>query len=143
MKYKPLLVAALCSALLLQPVAASAQSQGQDGPFPDAQGGPPPGGFPPGGPPPGGFPPGGFPPGGPPPGGFPPGGPPPGAGPVGMKGPATLTAPADSKLLGTKWSDATKLPDFFSGNWQSVTSFLDRDVKTPLTPKAKAYAEIL
>jgi len=43
--------------------------------------------------------------------------------------------------MGTKWSDAAKLPDFFSGNWQSVTSFLDRNVTTPLTPKAKAYAE--
>jgi hypothetical protein len=116
MKHKHLFVAAMCSAMLLQPVAAQSQ----------AQAGPPPGGFPPGGPPPG---------------GFPPGGPPPGAGPTGLKGPATLTAPANSKALGTKWTDIKKLPNFFSGNWQSVTSFLDRDVKTPLTPKAKAYAD--
>lgn len=46
-----------------------------------------------------------------------------------------------STALGSKWSDVTKLPDFFAGNWQSVTSFLDREPKTPLTAKAKAYAD--
>lgn len=120
MNFKSLRIAALCSVAFAQAaftvVDASAQPQGT----------PPAGAFPPGGPPPG---------------GFPPGGPPPGLGPVGKKGPATLTAPANSKALGTKWSDITKLPDFFSGNWQSVTSFLDANVSTPLTPKAKAYAD--
>ena len=78
-------------------------------------------------------------PGPPPPGAL--GGPPPGAGPTGKKGPATLTAPPGTTALGSNWADVAKMPDFFSGNWQSVTSFLDREPKTPLTPKAKAYAE--
>lgn len=115
---QPLVLAALCSAMLALP-AAAAPLQAQGGPPPGMPPGPPPGGFPPGAP----------------------GGPPPGGGPVGKKGPATLTAPASSTALGTKWSDAAKLPDFFTGNWQSVTSFLDRNVTTPLTPKAQAYAK--
>ena len=43
--------------------------------------------------------------------------------------------------VGSKWEDVTKLPDFFTGNWQSMQSFLDKNTTTPLTPKAKAYAE--
>ena len=43
--------------------------------------------------------------------------------------------------LGSSWADVTKLPDFFTGNWQSVTSFLDRNPTTPLTTKAKAHAD--
>jgi len=52
--------------------------------------------------------------------------------------PNTLSPP--STAIGSKWSDVEKLPDFWTGNWQSVTSFLDREPKTPLTVKAKAYA---
>lgn len=88
--------------------------------------------------------------------GFAQSGPPPGPGPGSGPGPggaqdrpteipmpaaAPNTMQPPSTALGSKWSDVTKLPDFFSGNWQSVTSFLDREPKTPLTPKAKAYAE--
>lgn len=54
---------------------------------------------------------------------------------------AMLALPAAAEPLGSNWADVTKLPDFFTGNWQSVTSFLDRETKTPLTPKAKAYAD--
>ena len=46
---------------------------------------------------------------------------------------------ASAEPLGSSWSDVTKLPDFFSGNWQSVTSFLDNPTKTPFTPEAQAY----
>lgn len=53
----------------------------------------------------------------------------------------TLPAVAVAEPVGSSWSDVTKLPDFFTGNWQSITSFLDRDTKAPLTPKAKAYAD--
>jgi hypothetical protein len=43
--------------------------------------------------------------------------------------------------LGSSWADVTKVPDFFTGNWQSITSFLDSNTHTPLTPQAKAYAD--
>jgi hypothetical protein len=78
-------------------------------------------------------------PGPPPPGAR--GGPPPGGGPTGKKGPATLTSPPGTTALGSHWADVAKMPDFFSGSWQSVTSFLDKEPKAPLTPKAKAYAD--
>ncbi|TPG54296.1 hypothetical protein EAH76_06345 [Sphingomonas glacialis] len=52
-----------------------------------------------------------------------------------------LPSVATAEPIGSSWADVTKLPDFFTGNWQSVTSFLDREPKTPLTPKAKAYAD--
>jgi hypothetical protein len=52
-----------------------------------------------------------------------------------------LPATAVAEPLGSSWADVTKLPDFFTGNWQSITSFLDREPKTPLTPKAKAYVD--
>jgi hypothetical protein len=56
---------------------------------------------------------------------------------------AMLSLPSVSvaEPIGSTWSDVTKLPDLFTGNWQSVTSFLDSQPKTPLTPKAKAYAD--
>ena len=85
---------------------------------------------------------------GPPPG--PPGSPAPGSSAQGalerptaipMQAPSPNTMQPASTALGSKWSDVTKLPDFFAGNWQSVTSFLDREPKTPLTAKAKAYAD--
>lgn len=41
--------------------------------------------------------------------------------------------------LGSRWTDITKLPDFFTGNWQSRTSFLDNPSNVPLTDQAKAY----
>ena len=47
--------------------------------------------------------------------------------------------PAVAEPLGTTWADVTKLPDFFGGNWQSVTSFLDNPVDDPYTDKAKDY----
>ena len=49
-----------------------------------------------------------------------------------------LTAVA-AEPLGSSWTDVTKLPDFFTGNWQSRTSFLDTPSNVPLTDKAKAY----
>jgi hypothetical protein len=41
--------------------------------------------------------------------------------------------------LGSRWADVTKLPDFFTGNWQSRSSFLDTPTGTPFTAQAKAY----
>jgi hypothetical protein len=41
--------------------------------------------------------------------------------------------------LGSNWSDVAKLPDFFTGNWQSVTSFLDNPTNVPFTAQAEAY----
>jgi hypothetical protein len=46
---------------------------------------------------------------------------------------------AAAEPLGSKWSDISKLPDFFSGNWQSMSSFLDNPSKVPLTAAAQAY----
>jgi len=44
--------------------------------------------------------------------------------------------------IGSKWADATKLPDFFSGNWESRTSFLDSSkTAVPFTPQAQAYVD--
>ncbi|MBB4199843.1 hypothetical protein CCR94_15505 [Rhodoblastus sphagnicola] len=53
---------------------------------------------------------------------------------------ALLALPAAAaEPLGSSWADVTKMPDFFTGNWQSVTSFLDNPTNTPLTPQAQAY----
>ena len=41
--------------------------------------------------------------------------------------------------LGSSWTHVTKLPDFFTGNWQSRASFLDHPSKVPFTDQAKAY----
>ena len=46
---------------------------------------------------------------------------------------------AAAEPLGSSWADVTRLPDFFTGNWQSVTSFLDHPSKVPLTAEAQAY----
>lgn len=44
--------------------------------------------------------------------------------------------------LGSKWADVTKLPDFFSGNWESRTSFLDTAAAAvPYTAEAQAYVD--
>ena len=48
--------------------------------------------------------------------------------------PAVAAAP-----LGSSWADITKLPDFFTGNWQSMSSFLDNPTKVPFTAQAQAY----
>ena len=52
-----------------------------------------------------------------------------------------LTLPATAvEPLGSKWSDVTKLPDFFSGNWESRASFLDTSASAvPFTAQAQAY----
>jgi hypothetical protein len=52
-------------------------------------------------------------------------------------GNARLAAAAES--LGSSWSDVTRLPDFFTGNWQSTTSFLDNPSNVPFTANAQAY----
>jgi hypothetical protein len=44
--------------------------------------------------------------------------------------------------LGSKWADVTKLPDFFSGNWESRASFLDNaEAAVPYTAQAQAYVD--
>lgn len=48
-------------------------------------------------------------------------------------------APAAAEPMGTTWADAPRLPDFFNGDWQSVTTFLDNPVDVELTDQAKAY----
>lgn len=56
--------------------------------------------------------------------------------------PAAAESPkskATTESLGSKWSDVAELPDFFTGNWQSITSFLDYPSKHPFTDKAKAH----
>jgi hypothetical protein len=53
---------------------------------------------------------------------------------------ATLALPAAAaEPLGSSWADATKLPDFFTGNWQSMSSFLDNPSNVPFTARAQAY----
>ena len=53
---------------------------------------------------------------------------------------ALLALPAvAAEPLGSKWSDIAKLPDFFSGSWQSKASFLDNPTDTPFTAQAKEY----
>ncbi|EIZ77198.1 hypothetical protein WSK_4190 [Novosphingobium sp. Rr 2-17] len=52
-----------------------------------------------------------------------------------------LPSVAAADPLGSTWADVTKLPDFFTGNWQSVTTFLDNPNDVPLTPKAKEHVK--
>jgi hypothetical protein len=53
---------------------------------------------------------------------------------------ALLALPAvAAEPPGSSWADATRLPDYFSGNWQSVTGFLDNPVDAPFTARAQAY----
>ena len=47
--------------------------------------------------------------------------------------------PAAAKPRGSSWADVTKLPDFFTGNWQSMTTFLDNPSNVPFTAKAQAH----
>lgn len=54
---------------------------------------------------------------------------------------ALLASPAAAAPVGSNWADVTKIPDFFTGNWQSVTTFLDNPTNTPLTPQAQAYIQ--
>lgn len=97
-----------------------------------AQPAPPLGGMP--APPPGGLP-------ALPPGGFPAMPPVPPAPPVGAV-PRADPAPGitSAKPLGSTWGDVARMPDFFSGNWMNMQSFLDKTNDTPLTPAAKAHA---
>jgi hypothetical protein len=45
-----------------------------------------------------------------------------------------------AEALGSSWADATKLPDFFTGNWESRESFLDSSAsEVPYTAQAQAY----
>ncbi|WP_353228744.1 hypothetical protein [Novosphingobium sp.] len=53
--------------------------------------------------------------------------------------PAAAETAAPAAPTGSTWAEVTKLPDFFSGNWQSVTSFLDHPVDAPYTDEAQAY----
>lgn len=52
-----------------------------------------------------------------------------------------LTAVA-AEPLGSSWTDVTKLPDFFTGNWQSRTSFLDNPSNVPLRPPRLMFRSI-
>jgi len=53
--------------------------------------------------------------------------------------PAPAPVAATAAPLGSRWEDVAKMPDFFTGNWQSITSFLDSPSKTPVTPQAQAH----
>jgi hypothetical protein len=49
---------------------------------------------------------------------------------------------AAAQPLGSKWADVTKLPNFFSGNWESRASFLDTSAAAvPYTAQAQAYVD--
>ncbi len=48
------------------------------------------------------------------------------------------SAPAEHPL-GSSWADVTAMPDFFTGNWQSRTTFLDHPSDVLLTPEAQEY----
>jgi hypothetical protein len=54
---------------------------------------------------------------------------------------AMLALPAvAAEPLGSSWTDVTKLPDFFTGNWESRESFLDSSsAAVPFTAQAQAY----
>lgn len=52
---------------------------------------------------------------------------------------AMLALPAAAEPLGSSWADVTKLPDFFTGNWQSMATFLDNPTNVPFTDQALAY----
>ena len=53
---------------------------------------------------------------------------------------ALLALPAAAaEPPGSSWADVTRLPDYFTGNWQSVTGFLDYPVDAPFTARAQAY----
>ena len=52
---------------------------------------------------------------------------------------AMFAMPAGAQPLGSSWTDVAKLPDFFTGNWQSTTSFLDHPSNDPFTAQAKAH----
>ena len=54
-------------------------------------------------------------------------------------GSAMLALPVAAEPLGSSWADVTKLPDFFTGNWQSTTSFLDNPTNVQFTAQAQAY----
>lgn len=40
---------------------------------------------------------------------------------------------ATAKPLGSSWSDIGKMPDFFTGNWQSVSSMVDGPIEVGYT----------
>lgn len=52
---------------------------------------------------------------------------------------AMFALPVAAEPLGSSWSDVTKLPDLFTGNWQSRSPMLDGPANVPFTDKAKAY----
>lgn len=50
-----------------------------------------------------------------------------------------LAAEAGPSGFGSKWEDAAKMPDFFSGMWMSRGGMVDSAVNVGYTPKAQAY----
>jgi len=53
---------------------------------------------------------------------------------------STVQAGASSaSSLVSSWADVSKMPDFFTGNWMSVSSMVDGPVKVEYTDKAKQY----
>jgi len=56
------------------------------------------------------------------------------------KAPVAATAQAEtSGPLGSSWSDIAKMPDFFTGVWQSTSPMTDGAVNVGYTEKAQAY----
>jgi hypothetical protein len=54
--------------------------------------------------------------------------------------PVASTAPAEaSGPVGSSWSDIAKMPDFFTGVWQSTTPMTDGAVNVGYTEQAQAY----
>lgn len=52
---------------------------------------------------------------------------------------AKTSASAKGAPLGSSWDDIKKMPDFFTGIWQSAAGMVDGKVNVGYTEKAKAY----
>lgn len=52
---------------------------------------------------------------------------------------ADASSPADGERLGSRWEDARKMPDFFTGIWVSRSPMVDDFIKVGYTKKAQEY----
>lgn len=59
----------------------------------------------------------------------------------GGSAPAASTTQAGSGPVGSSWSDISRIPDFFTGVWQSTSPMTDGAVTVGYTEKAQAYID--
>lgn len=52
---------------------------------------------------------------------------------------ASAAEPAAAKKTVSSWADIAKLPDFWTGTWQGISSMTDGQLNVKYTDKAKAY----